>query len=109
MLIKSRDCRPYPEEKELYKQRSPINSLDTWKAPTAFFQVIQGTLISLQPSADMASIIQCHAASIARMCQASFAYTVMWAVNLHAAYSQSWPHACSQLLSLKDECAGAGR
>ena len=33
-------CRPYPEEKELYKKRSPINSLDTWKTPTAFFQVV---------------------------------------------------------------------
>ncbi|CAK0782907.1 hypothetical protein CVIRNUC_006102 [Coccomyxa viridis] len=29
---------PYPEEKALYKERSPINSLDTWKTATAFFQ-----------------------------------------------------------------------
>ena len=33
------DPRPYPEEKALYKERSPINSLDTWKTATAFFQV----------------------------------------------------------------------
>lgn len=32
-------CRPYPQEKELYKKRSPINYRDTWHTPTAFFQV----------------------------------------------------------------------
>ncbi|CAL5220350.1 g2347 [Coccomyxa viridis] len=29
---------PYPAEKELYKQRSPINFIDSWRTPTAFFQ-----------------------------------------------------------------------
>ena len=29
---------PYPEKKDVYVQRSPIHSLDTLTAPTAFFQ-----------------------------------------------------------------------
>ena len=29
---------PYPEKKDVYEQRSPIHSLDTLTAPTAFFQ-----------------------------------------------------------------------
>ena len=39
--LEIRQCapRPYPEEKALYKERSPINALDTWKTATAFFQV----------------------------------------------------------------------
>ena len=37
--MKERASRPYPEDKALYKERSPINSLDTWKTATAFFQV----------------------------------------------------------------------
>lgn len=31
-------CRPYPEDVAVYKERSPINSLDSWTIPTAFFQ-----------------------------------------------------------------------
>lgn len=30
---------PYPEKKDVYKQRSPIHSIDNFKAPTILFQV----------------------------------------------------------------------
>lgn len=30
--------RPYPQDVAVYKERSPINSLDSWSTPTAFFQ-----------------------------------------------------------------------
>ena len=40
-------CRPYPAEKELYKQRSPINFIDSWRTPTAFFQVMPVASIQL--------------------------------------------------------------
>ena len=30
---------PYPEKKDVYKQRSPIHSVDKFKAPVILFQV----------------------------------------------------------------------
>lgn len=37
---------PYPAEKKVYEERSPIHALDKFTAPTAFFQVSQCVLPS---------------------------------------------------------------
>ena len=31
---------PHPEDKAVYEDRSPINALDRFKTPVAFFQVL---------------------------------------------------------------------
>ncbi len=31
---------PYPEDKAVYEERSPINALDRFQTPVAFFQVL---------------------------------------------------------------------
>ncbi|CAL8470722.1 g10264 [Coccomyxa elongata] len=36
---------PYPQDVAVYKERSPINSLDSWSTPTAFFQGLEDEIV----------------------------------------------------------------
>ena len=36
---------PYPEDKAVYQERSPINALDRFTTPVAFFQVPPAPLL----------------------------------------------------------------
>ena len=57
---------PYPEMKDVYVQRSPIHSLDTLTAPTAFFQASHAAAEASQM--EQAGSDFCHGRQTLRAC-----------------------------------------